>query len=496
VSRILKDPTIFKLRRTNIKPLLTEEGMVKRLEWCSQRARRQWSGNGSTVFCDLDESYFHCVTGAMLRVHVDSNTPIRHVRNYLHPPKVMVVVLVCAPNSRLGRSGKVGMWRVAEDEISKRSSSLRDANVIYKKDITMDSDVYFDLWTRVGGIADTLHQAFPNATTIYVQHDNAPAHVGKGVVDRILAEVNKNELAAKIIIESQPANSPDTNVCDLGLFRSMKTQVRKLRSVEKHRNYMLKQLNNNDDDNDNVEAEDENGNESKSSESDLPELKCGMKRLLSGKNERGAKCIECEQLVEDGREAIKCSVRGGWYHVDCLEARPSVGALNDDDEWWACPQCMLHGCATQGRGRAKAACVICNTRNGCRSCVAADVECEHWLQCTGRLGFYHMECVDVGEDGDDEDWVCRLCKVMPAPIPEYEVAVPTRFPPDGVPLYKCVDIWLDNADSMFGAIELAWEKYDSSKLARLYETKPVVLAEIVRDNGGNRYRLPHWRDNE
>lgn len=58
--------------------------------------------------------------------------------------------------------------------------------------------------------------------------------------------------------------------------------------------------------------------------------------------------------------------------------------------------------------------------------------------------------------------------------------MPTRFPPDGVPLYKCVDIWLDNADSMFGAIELAWEKYDSSKLARLYETKPVVLAEIVK----------------
>ena len=74
--------------------------------------------------------------------------------------------------------------------------------------------------------------------------------------------------------------------------------------------------------------------------------------------------------------------------------------------------------------------------------------------------------------------------------------VPTRFPPVGVPMYKCVDIWLDNADSMFGAIERAWEQYDSSKLARLYETKPKVLAEIVRDGGGNRYRLPHWRDKE
>jgi hypothetical protein len=302
-----------------------------------------------------------------------------------------------------------------------------------------------------------------------------------------------------IVIECQPANSPDTNVCDLGLFRSMKTEVRKLRSVEKHRNYMLKRLGNNDDDNDDVvegEGEDENGNESKSSESDLPELKCGMKRLLSGKNERGAKCVECEQLVEDGREAIKCSVRGGWYHIDCLEVQPSDGALNDDDEWWACPQCMIHGCATQGRGRAKAACVVCNTRNGCASCVAEDVECEHWLQCKGRLGFYHMECADVGDDDDGDDWVCRLCLSMPGELPKYAVAMPTRFPPDGVPMYKCVDIWLDNADSMFGAIELAWEQYDSSKLARLYETKPRVLAEIVRDSGGNRYRLPHWRDKE
>jgi hypothetical protein len=81
----------------------------------------------------------------------------------------------------------------------------------------------------------------------------------------------------------------------------MKTGVRKLRSVEKHRNYALKRLGNNDDNDDDVEGDDENGNESKSSESDLPELKCGMKRLLSGKNERGAKCVECEHLVEDAR---------------------------------------------------------------------------------------------------------------------------------------------------------------------------------------------------
>ena len=60
-------------------------------------------------------------------------------------------------------------------------------------------------------------------------------------------------------------------------------------------------------------------------------------------------------------------------------------------------------------------------------------------------------------------------------------------------MYKCVDIWHDSADAMFGAIELAWEQLNPDVLARLYETKPHVLMAIVGDRGGNRYKLPHWR---
>jgi hypothetical protein len=251
------------------------------------------------VFCDLDESYFHCVTGAMLRIHVDSNTPIRHVRNYLHPPKVMVVVLVCAPNSRLGRSGKVGMWRVAKDKVSKRSSSLRDVNVIYKKDITMDNDVYFDLWTRVGGIANALHQAFPNATTIYVQHDNAPAHVGKGVVDRILAEVNKNDLAAKSSLKVNLQTHLIRTCVTLVCFDQVKTEVRKQRSHEKHRNYMMKQLIDNDDDND-----------------DEGELKVtAWEKYDSSKLTRlyETKPVVLAEIVKDNVATVSASSTGGEY---------------------------------------------------------------------------------------------------------------------------------------------------------------------------------------
>ena len=318
------------------------------------------------------------------------------------------------------------MWRVAEETVSKRSSLARARNVLYQKDITMDSDVYYELWTRNEGIADTIRSKLHDARKVVVQHDNAPAHVGKDVVQRVLAQINAGGDRPEIEIESQPANSPDTNVCDLGLFRSLKTHVRKHRSLEKHRAYVLKSLAPEDDDDDD-NNDNENGAASSSSSS-LPELTCGIKRLVKGKNERGSLCVACETTVEDGRNAVKCDVRGGWWHVECLAEQPSAAALNDADEWWACPQCMTHGCATVGRGRARAACVICSSRNGCAECVENDDECTHWLQCTARLGYYHQSCAGVDENEDDEDWVCELCRRWPVTAAHHRDAdqVPSR----------------------------------------------------------------------
>ena len=196
----------------------------------------------------------------------------------------------------------------------------------------------------------------------------------------------------------------------------------------------------------------------------------------------------CNTRVEDGRNAIKCDVRGGWWHVDCLIDTPNAAALNDANAFWACPQCLAHGCATVGRGRSRVACVVCHTRDACRDCVAA-----HWLQCTARRGFYHQSCAGATDDEVDVgDWACRVCNAM-GPLPVQAVMMPTRWPPEDTPMYKCVDIWHDSADAMFGAIELAWETFDSNVLTRLFETKPVVLAEIIRSGGGNEYKLPHWR---
>lgn len=47
---------------------------------------------------------------------------------------------------------------------------------------------------------------------IYVQMDNAPGHVGEDNVQHLQAYCNVNGMNMRII--TQPANSPDLNMCD------------------------------------------------------------------------------------------------------------------------------------------------------------------------------------------------------------------------------------------------------------------------------------------
>ncbi|CAM9977652.1 unnamed protein product, partial [Discosporangium mesarthrocarpum] len=52
--------------------------------------------------------------------------------------------------------------------------------------------------------------------TIFVQQDGAKPYMGGGVMEAIKAKAGDS-----IILETQPANSPDLNVNDLGFFHSI-----------------------------------------------------------------------------------------------------------------------------------------------------------------------------------------------------------------------------------------------------------------------------------
>ena len=55
-----------------------------------------------------------------------------------------------------------------------------------------------------------------------------------------------------------------------------------------------------------------------------------------------------------------------------------------------------------------------------------------------------------------------------------------------MPKYRSFDL-----DKLYEQVETSFNTYPSEKLASLYETKSLFLAEILKANGGNKYTKPH-----
>jgi hypothetical protein len=450
-----------------------------------ERKNIDWLGGGMVVFVDIDEASVLCVQPRIQRVAVEDPDPVRYLKGHLHPAKVMVLCAIGSPTETF--DGKVGIWPIIEESEATRKSKHKVKGAIYAKNVTLDGPRYKSLWLDdVDGIGVTIRRKYPNAQRVVVQHDGASAHLGDANVHEIEQQLNRGGALPYIEIVTQPAMSPDVNTLDIGFWRVLKVCVRKLRSIAKYRAYKAKQLANekkrpaNDDD----EGEEDVV---------LPKVRCGDKRLLQGVNETLARCVKCNDHVE-GTPAIKCSSRGGWFHVECLRKAPPKKATNNVGVFWACDECFNAGCLASVPGRSDDACVVCGTRDACRNCVDRDVECEHWIQCESGEGFYHACC--AGVDDDDlyvKNWVCRLCLETGKNV-EREVEVAPDWPPAGQPAYKYVDIWYDTTDSVLGAVMKAWNMISGEKVKRLFETKAVMIREIIKARGGNNFKTPHWRN--
>ena len=46
---------------------------------------------------------------------------------------------------------------------------------------------------------------------------------------------------------------------------------------------------------------------------------------------------------------------------------------------------------------------------------------------------------------------------------------------------------------MYKEVEKAWADYPSELLSKIFDTKHAVMAEIIKHNGDNDFKLPHKR---
>ena len=68
----------------------------------------------------------------------------------------------------------------------------------------------------------SLHDAYASSEH-YIQQDGALPHTAKGTVEDLTLAGSSDEWLPVIV--TQPPNSPDLNLCDLGFFSSLKRQV-------------------------------------------------------------------------------------------------------------------------------------------------------------------------------------------------------------------------------------------------------------------------------
>jgi hypothetical protein len=181
----------------------------------------------------LDEKWFYVMrTKRKLKIFPGHTFLDQTVVHKSHIKKVMFIAVLGQPQYRDGShfDGKVGLFPVMEWGVAQRNSANRPAGTPVVNCLSLTAEVYLDMMTRNGGILDTIKQKMPWAqdANIVIQHDGAPGHEGAGNRDALAAAGQQG--GWNITFETQPAQSPDLNLCDLCFFNSLQASSFDLRS--------------------------------------------------------------------------------------------------------------------------------------------------------------------------------------------------------------------------------------------------------------------------
>jgi hypothetical protein len=391
--------------------------------------------------------------------------------------------------------GKVGFYRFAELAVAKRKSKKRDKGDEFEQDVIVDADKYVEVMTEQ--LIPDIRAKMSHYDMVVVQHDGATPHTGQDAEERILAAVNTPGARPTIVLVRQPPQSPDLNVNDIGLLHSINVAMHRIRArefVNFHQDHAAK------------------GPVQEELVAGVDRNQCGLRNLAHSCTLCGAKDND-----DDDEVWIQCAGRYGFYHLKCLNNVAYQAAHDDarrkidaDEHDWLCPFCRVAGC--EPIGRLRDACVTCGSRQPCADCRAGargqrDVrgQCEHWIQCQSRRGWFHTTCLPAGavEDGvgeesegaeDDDEmmeyldtWDCHICRAIGV---KDRRGVRDRNDPDR---FKNITLWADNADSITAAVALAMQEMKSETIARAFECKTANMREIVKAEGGNNFKTPHFR---
>ena len=217
-----------------LKPILTDENKAARLEYAKSFVLDINTGEIDPCYdvVHVDEKVF-TITRKNQNFYLTpfEDPPVRQVKNSQHPIQVMFVVAFARPRycplTGVWFSGKIGCWPFVVQVAAKRNSKNRPKGTLETKPMTVTKAVYREFLLKK--IIPAIRKKWPlsffkkdphldRSTPIYIQQDNCRVHVSP-TEPAVVAAGKKR--GWNIRMKNQPANSPDFNVCDLGLFRAM-----------------------------------------------------------------------------------------------------------------------------------------------------------------------------------------------------------------------------------------------------------------------------------
>ena len=241
---------VFRRHTSALKPFLTEENKVSRVAYCLEEIDgATLTGGGEVRYkdmfdrVDIDEKWFYqttdgknyILTAAEFEDDDNNNeeeeaTPHRTIRHRSHIPKVMFLCAQARPRWDPHRNamwdGKLGLWPIGHWAPAQRSSVNRPAGTMVWQDESVTKEVYRRLLLEK--VFPAIKEAWPRGDwqrpnlIIRVQQDGAPTHIDPDDV-LLMQGLQELNMENKVLLYTQPANSPDCNINDLGFFRALQS---------------------------------------------------------------------------------------------------------------------------------------------------------------------------------------------------------------------------------------------------------------------------------
>lgn len=222
---IFKKGSVLKRISSTIKPYLTIENQKARLVYCLSHVRPNGQFEDMFDHVHIDEKWFYLTqVKRTYYLMLDEEEPQRSCKSKRFITKVMFMCAVARPCFDRGRNqffnGKLGIWPFVYKEHATRNSKNRPkGTLVTKVREHIDAAEYKKMIDD--NVLPAIKSKLPRShkkRIVYIQQDNAKPHSYRNG-----EHVPQAGDGWSIEFKSQPPNSPDLNVLDLGFFNSIQS---------------------------------------------------------------------------------------------------------------------------------------------------------------------------------------------------------------------------------------------------------------------------------